>query len=76
MREGLLWYDDSPKTPAQKVALAAIAYRRKFGEMPNACYVHPSASEEKQQVGPVEVAPLSSVLKYHFWIGQGGSDET
>ena len=70
MNIGLLWFDDSPKTLAQKVALATVAYRRKFGEMPTTCFVHPSASEEKQQVGPVEVAPLSTVLKYHFWIGK------
>ena len=70
MKVGLLWYDDSPKTLAQKVALAVVAYKRKFGEIPTTCYVHKSASEEKQQVGPVEVAPLRTVLKHHLWVGQ------
>lgn len=70
MRVGLLWYDDSPKTLAQKVALAVIAYKRKFGEMPNRCFVHKSALDEKEQVGPVEVVPWPTVLKFHFWIGQ------
>lgn len=70
MREGLLWFNDDPaKTLAQKVDLATIAYRRKFGEMPNACYVHISEGQEFE-IGGVKVAPLRTVLKHHFWVGK------
>jgi len=83
MKIGLLWYDDSPKTLAQKVALAVVAYKRKFGEMPTTCYVNPCQFPRpsgwpeggeiiaaQMLVGPVEVAPLQTVLKHHFWIGR------
>ena len=71
MREGLLWFDDDPdRELLQKVALAVIAYRRKFKEMPNICCVHLSELKEKQQIGTVEVVPWPTVLKHHFWVGQ------
>ena len=69
MEEGLLVFDDNPGHDLDtKVALAAARYKRKFGTTPNTCYVHPSA-EPAGPVGCVEVKPLSTVLKDHFWIG-------
>ena len=70
MEEGLLVFDDNPDHNLDtKVALAAARYKRKFGTTPNTCYVHPSA-EPAGPVGCVEVKPLSTVLKHHFWIGR------
>lgn len=72
MKEGLLWYDDSGRDLIEKIGLAARQYRKKFGTPPDACYVHPSMLKDngRTQVDGVRVAPLPSVLRHHFWLGQ------
>ena len=76
MKEGLLWYDDSPgRDLADKVGRAAQRYRQKFGAAPDVCYVHPSAlgsngNGKVRKVGKVRVASLPSVLRHHFWLGR------
>ena len=72
MEEGLLWYDDSPdRSLAQKVALAAARHYRKYGVVPNVCYVNASAlGGGGCDVPGIEVEPLKTVLRYHFWIGR------
>jgi hypothetical protein len=72
MKEGLLWFDDDPgRDLAQKISRAAQRYQQKFGRRPNVCYVHPSLiGNTPQQVGGVQVAPLPSVLRHHFWMGE------
>ena len=72
MKVGLLWFDNDPGQDfAQRVGRAASHYRRKYGRQPNVCYVHPSMLDGKpRQVGKVQVAPLPSVLRHHFWIGE------
>jgi hypothetical protein len=82
MKEGLLWYDDNPgRELAEKVGRAARRYRQKFGVAPDVCYVHPSTlngggaaasggNGKSRRVSGVLVAPLSSVLRHHFWVGQ------
>lgn len=78
MKEGLLIYDDDPKTDlAEKVGRAARRYRQKYSEEPNVCHVHPSALDSKEMlsVGGVHVRPLSSVLRHHFWVGREKEEE-
>ena len=79
MKEGLLWYDDDPKRDfAEKVAQAARRYRKRFGVSPTVCYVHPSAmsgDSTGQEVGKLHIAPLSTVLLHHFWIGVEEKDD-
>lgn len=73
MYEGLLWFDDDPSRDlAEKVDRAAKRYKQKFGAAPDVCYVHPAALEQEQPVtiDDVRVAPLVSVLKHHFWVGE------
>ena len=73
MKEGLLWYDDNPGHDlAEKITPAARRYRQKFGAPPNTCYVHPSALTEgkAQQVNGLRVAPLTTVLPHHLWLGR------
>jgi hypothetical protein len=79
MEWGLLWYDDDPKRDlAEKVSRAAERYRRKFGESPNVCYVHPSLldGEQPQIVGEIRVLPRRNTSPNYFWIGieKGPSD--
>jgi len=74
MKEGLLWYDDSPSRElAEKVGRAARRYQRKFGVAADVCYVHPKTlgdNNKPRKVSGVIVAPLASVLRHHFWVGQ------
>lgn len=76
MKQGLLWYDDSPGHDlAEKIGRAARRYRKKFGTVPDVCYVHPSALDgngngKEQKVGGVRVSSRPSVLRHHFWVGQ------
>jgi hypothetical protein len=72
MKDGLLWYDDSShRTLPEKVARAAAAYMKKHRQVPGICFVHPSAlSNGPIKVGVVEVRPLPTVLRHHFWIGE------
>jgi hypothetical protein len=70
MKTGLLWYDDGERPLPQKVALAVVAYRRKFGAMPDLCLVHKSALDDGAvHVGTVEVAASPTVLRCHFFVG-------
>ncbi len=79
MKEGLLWYDDNPgRDLAEKIKRAAHRYRQKFGSAPDICYVHPTTlrsqgkddSAQSRTVNGVRVAPLTSVLQHHFWVGR------
>ncbi len=71
MQIGLLWYDDNTaRSLKQKVARAAARYHQKHGQVPNICYVHPTALlNGSVNVGPVAVNGKQSVLPHHFWIG-------
>jgi len=72
METGLLWFDDDPQRELEeKIKRAARHYQQKFGQPPNICYVHPSLLDgASRQVDKLEVAPLSSVLRHHFWVGK------
>jgi hypothetical protein len=75
MKTGLLWFDDDPRRQLEeKVRRAAVHYERKYGQVPNLCFVHPSAfnGNGKRRVvkaGGVEIRPGRSVLPDHFWLG-------
>ncbi|HDQ72907.1 MAG TPA: hypothetical protein ENN19_12545 [Chloroflexi bacterium] len=76
MKEGLLWFDDDPgRGLAEKVMQATRRYRQKYGASPNVCYVHPATmgangNGAEREIEGVCVAPLPSVLRHHFWVGQ------
>jgi hypothetical protein len=71
MDRGMLWFDDNPKTDlATKVKQAAQYYQKKFGQVPNLCYVHPSTLERGiLEVGRITVKAFKPVLPRHLWIG-------
>jgi hypothetical protein len=75
MREGWLWFDnDQSRTVEEKVRRAAERYREKFGRVPNTCYVHPQAIDDKElQCGSVRVVAARHVLLHHFWLGVAAS---
>lgn len=72
MKVGLLWFDDNPgRDLAGKVSQAERRYRQKFGTAANVCFVHPATLNGNAglQVDGVTVKGLSTVLRYHFWVG-------
>ncbi len=74
MENGMLWFDNDPKTDlAAKILQAATYYQNKYGHRPNLCFVHPSTLKEKIiEVGKIAVRPYKPVLPKHLWIGMEG----
>ena len=75
MEVGLLWLDnDSRRGVEDKVKRAASHYQKKYGCMPNLCFVHPSmlggnGKPKPLHVDKVEVRSVRSMLPDHFWLG-------
>lgn len=71
MNVGMLWFDKEKEGGvADKVSRAAEYYRRKYGKLPNVCYVNPRMmDEEKLQVDQVVVKSSLSIQPNYFWIG-------
>ena len=70
MREGLLWYDNDPKKALTiKVAEAAQAYQRKFGQRPDTCYVAPETIAGDTHGMSLRLVPSTLVRPHHFWVG-------
>lgn len=68
---GMLWWDGNPNTTlATKVLQAAAYYAKKYEQIPNVCFIHPSMSGSDQQpVDQIEIRTTNGVLPNHFWIG-------
>ena len=70
MREGLLWYDNDPKKALTiKVAEAAQAYQRKFGQRPDTCYVAPVTLSGSPPDTGLRLVASVLVRPQHFWVG-------
>lgn len=71
MKTGMLWFDNDPKTDLPtKISRAAAYYQKKYGQMPDICFVHPSmvgGNPVKSQ--GIEVRPTRQVLPHHLWMG-------
>ena len=66
---GMLWYDNDPKTSlADKIINAARYYFKKYGVIPNYCEVNPATFEEGTKVDKVKIA-TSKIQVNHIWIG-------
>ncbi|MFW5714215.1 MAG: hypothetical protein ACOCYU_06040 [Brevefilum sp.] len=68
---GMLWFDNDPQSDvASKVQKAAAYYRKKYGENPNLCFVHPSMiPKTKAESGAISICSNTTMLPNHFWIG-------
>ena len=72
MNVGLLWFDGSTgRDLAEKVARAAQRYEKRFGDLPNTCYVNTTHLPDGEiHVDGVTVKPATNQLPGHFWIGR------
>jgi hypothetical protein len=70
MNVGMLWLDTDQIRPLdEKVTRAAEYYQEKYGRTPEVCYVNTAMLKEETNVGRIEVKPIKSVHRHHFWIG-------
>ncbi len=76
MNVGMLWFDNDARTPlTARVERAADYYRRKYGQMPTVCLVHPSMLTEQRAeaaeacAGTLVLRASRSILPGHLWIG-------
>lgn len=72
MISGMLWFDNDKKsTLTSKIDQAAKYYRKKYGQSPDICFVHPKMIAEDKQDAPakLEVKASPAILLHHIWIG-------
>jgi hypothetical protein len=71
MNIGMLWFDNDSKADLySKITRAADYYQKKYGQLPDLCFVHPTMLKaENVRSGKIEVRTNRSVLPNHFWIG-------
>jgi hypothetical protein len=88
---GMLWFDNDKKTSIpSKVERAAQYYQKKYGKIPNLCYIHPKmvnggngrkgnskqeSNKDSLKVGGILVLKNEKILPDHFWIGISTRDE-
>lgn len=72
MHTGMLWFDNSKSTLAQKIQKAVDYYETKYGRRPDLCLVNPGILLPDSGVGegmPLTVRPSKFVLPGHLWLG-------
>jgi len=70
----MLWYDDPRRSLEEKLARAVEHMRRKYGQTPELCFVHPSVITGLHGEQPVvtvdgmkiKLVPQRRVLRNHF----------
>ena len=75
MNYGMLWFDNDPKTDlTHKVNRAAMYYRKKYGEIPDICFVNPDmVTDKKMDGGEVVIETNPAILPHHIWIGKNST---
>lgn len=52
-----------------KVLWAAQSYKRKYGQDPTLCMIHPSLLDGARKLGSLKLEPKKSVLPSYLWMG-------
>jgi hypothetical protein len=74
--KGLLWFDSSDRSLAEKVTQAAVRYQQKFGHRPTYCYVNEVDFDgEPQEVNGIQLKGAANVLRHHFLVGVNGNGQ-
>lgn len=70
MKEGMLWYVQDQKKDLEPVIENAVEYfKTKYGQAPQACYVHPDTSPQEFILkDSLKVVPNEKVIKNHIWL--------
>lgn len=74
LREGLLWFDNSPRVSfGEKVQAAMAAFERRYRHAADVCYVNPVDLPPDEGWPPgVAVVAERTVLRHHLIVGQRG----
>ena len=69
---GMLWFDNDPKTDlATKLTKASSYYLKKYGQVPNLCFVHPSMiGQASNSPKDMEIRQNPVIRPNHFWLGR------
>ena len=62
----LLWFDDSKRPTAQKIAAAIARYTERYGHAPSVVLTCPGECED---VPGVEVRAAEHVRQFNYWVG-------
>ena len=66
---GMLWFDnDKKRTLAEKIKRAADYFNKKYGRMPNVCFVNKGVIETIE-MPEITVRPSGIILPNHFLVG-------
>lgn len=65
---GMLWFDNSRSSLANKIAKALTYYRGKYGKLPVAVYVHPDDLEPDCQPDGLRVKTSGQVQRNHLFL--------
>jgi hypothetical protein len=66
---GMLWFDnDKKRTLSEKISRAADYFNKKYGRVPNICFVNKKVVEAVDLPG-IKVRPTRSILPNHFLVG-------
>ena len=69
MDTGELFFISDPKQDLEsKVLWAAESYKRKYGQAPTLCMLHPSLMSGRAQVGSVKLEPKRSILPSEYLV--------
>jgi hypothetical protein len=60
---------DANKDLESKVLWAAQSFKRKYGQEPTLCLLHPSLLKGQQKMGSLKLEPKKSILPSYLWIG-------
>jgi len=85
MEVGMLWFDNNKAEKLEtKIQQASSYYKKKYGQSPNLCFVHPSMLIKNKKVSQeeikakkavqlisvgLELRSSKSLLPNHFWLG-------
>lgn len=70
LRVGLLWYDNTDKSLAEKIGQALAYFQAKYNATPTLAQVNQKALSQAVTLWGVEVTPSRSILPGHIWIGR------
>ena len=66
---GMLWFDnDKKRTLAEKIGRASDYFKKKYGRVPNVCFVNKEVLEIIDIPG-IKVRPSGYILPNHFLVG-------
>lgn len=71
MNSRLLWYDNSKRPIADKIADAAKRYKQKFGCVPNIVFINPRdcLASIVNVPSTMKVHAKTTILPDHIWLG-------